>query len=99
MKRSSLMITAAPTVTARLPGGFNVIKDRQQPVASDGTITQKMAEGKHHVEGLLTSYIKFSDIGRAFHLVDHPTRQQRTWSFFLTKRNKEERQHERKRLV
>ena len=66
------MITAAPTVTARLPGGFNVIKDRQQPVASDGTITQKMAEGKHCVEGFVTSYIKFSDIGRGVHLVGHP---------------------------
>ena len=31
-----------------------------------------MAEGKHRVEGLLTSYIKFSDIGRAFYLVGHP---------------------------
>ena len=41
MKRSSLMIAAALTVTVRLLGGFNVIKDRQQPVASDGTITQR----------------------------------------------------------
>ena len=66
------MIAAALTVTVRLPGGFNVIKDRQQPVASDGTITQKMAEGKHCVEGFVTSYIKFSDIGRGVYLVVHP---------------------------
>lgn len=33
---------------------------------------QKMAEGKYRVEGLVTSYIKFSDIDRVFHLIDHP---------------------------
>ena len=33
---------------------------------------QKMAEGKYRVKGLVTSYIKFSEIDRVFHLIDHP---------------------------
>ncbi len=33
---------------------------------------QKMAEGKYRVKGLVTSYIKFSDIDRVFQLIEHP---------------------------
>jgi len=33
---------------------------------------QKMAEGKYRLEGLATTFIKFSEIEKVFHLIEHP---------------------------
>ena len=44
MKKSPLLITAVITVLALALGGFSIVKDRQQPVSSDGTITLRMAQ-------------------------------------------------------
>lgn len=33
---------------------------------------RNMKEGKYRLEGLATTFIKFSDIGQVFHLIEHP---------------------------
>ena len=44
------------------------IRDRNQWVPT----AQKMAEGKYHMEGLATTFVKFSEIEKVFNNIVHP---------------------------